>query len=215
MSPFSIGSTLLPLALAVLLLFTTMIEVHCDDGTNELSIFDFTNNDDVGTWTEQSDTVRDVGMSKASLVLHQNIGFRRAIFFALLNPQQNGAGFAGMRSLQTYKDLTGYSKFQIQCRGQGQYNGYKIVLRHKGLNDEPNYSFEQLFDAPKDEFAVRSLPFSDFQAYYRGKKVVNNTEPLDISQITSIGIQMYGGVYMPVKQKGPATLEIDWIKAAA
>lgn len=68
-----------------------------------------------------------------------------------------------------------------------------------------------IFQGPKDEFAVRDLAFSEFKAYYRGKRVSNET--LDISQISSIGIQMYGGVYQPVKQKGPATLEIDWIKA--
>lgn len=58
---------------------------------------------------------------------------------------------------------------------------------------------------------MRNLPFSDFKAYYRGKRV--NNETLDLSQVSSIGIQMYGGVYQVVKQKGPATLEIDWIKA--
>lgn len=83
-------------------------------------------------------------MSKALLVIHKNIGFRRAIFFALLNPQLNGAGFAGIRALQTY-NLTGYTKLQMQCRGQGLNNGFKVILRHKGLNDEPNYSFEQYF----------------------------------------------------------------------
>ncbi|XP_022118904.1 uncharacterized protein LOC110995849 isoform X2 [Pieris rapae] len=174
-------------------------------------LFDFTKDDNVYDWEEQSDTVRSVGMSKAVFVLHQNTQFRRAIFFALLNPQLNGAGFAGIRALG-YHDLTQYTKLQVQCRGQGQFNGFKIVLRHKGLNNEPNYSFEQYFQAPKDEFAVKSLPFSEFKAYYRGKRV-NNNETLDLSQITSIGIQMYGGVYQPVKQKGPATLEVDWIRA--
>ncbi|CAH0404749.1 unnamed protein product [Chilo suppressalis] len=66
--------------------------------------------------------------------------------------------------------------------------------------------------APKDEFEVRNLLFTDFKAYYRGKKV-NNNETLDLANVSSLGIQMYGGVYQPVKQKGPATLEIDWIKA--
>lgn len=65
--------------------------------------------------------------------------------------------------------------------------------------------------APKDEFAVTTLPFTEFKPYYRGKRV--NNETLDLAQVSSIGIQMYGGVYQPVKQKGPATLEIDWIKA--
>ncbi|CAH2066563.1 unnamed protein product, partial [Iphiclides podalirius] len=198
------------------------IKQECDASLTEIShcnislpeeqyLFDFSKCDNVENWQEQSDTVRDVGMSKAVFVLHKNTAYRRAIFFALLNPQLNGAGFAGIRAINSY-NLTGHTKLQIQCRGQGQYNGFKVVLRHKGLNDEPNYSFEQYFQAPKEEFAIRSLPFSEFKAYYRGKRV-NNNETLDISQITSIGIQMYGGVYQPVKQKGPATLEIDWIRA--
>lgn len=110
----------------------------------EQYLFDFTKFDNVENWQEQSDTVRDVGMSKAVFVLHKNTAYRRAIFFALLNPQLNGAGFAGIRAIKTY-NLTGHTKLQIQCRGQGQYNGFKVVLRHKGLNDEPNYSFEQYF----------------------------------------------------------------------
>ncbi|XP_075992184.1 uncharacterized protein LOC142987358 isoform X2 [Anticarsia gemmatalis] len=174
-------------------------------------LFDFTKDDDVQAWQEQSDTVRDVGMSKATFVIHKNLGFRRAIFFALLNPQLNGAGFAGIRAIRSY-NLTGHTKLQLKCRGQGQFNGFKVILRHRGLNDEPNYSFEQYFQAPKDEFAIRNLKFSEFKAYYRGKRV-NNNETLDLAQVTSLGIQMYGGVYQPIKQKGPATLEIDWIKA--
>lgn len=113
-------------------------------GANQQYLFDFTKDDGVEEWQEQSDTLRDVGMSKAVFIIHQNTGFRRAIFFALLNPQLNGAGFAGIRSIRKY-DLTGFTKLQVRCRGQGQYTGYKIILRHKWLNDEPNYSFEQYF----------------------------------------------------------------------
>lgn len=110
----------------------------------EQYLFDFNGADDVEGWQEQSDTVRSVGMSKAVLVMHQNTLYKRAIFFALLNPQLNGAGFAGVRALRRY-DLTGHSKLQLRCRAQGQHNGFKVVLRHKDLNDEPNYSFEQFF----------------------------------------------------------------------
>ncbi|KAJ8726278.1 hypothetical protein PYW07_000976 [Mythimna separata] len=204
--------------ICVIYLFLCSVLIYgvCDNSTSQLDddglyLFDFTKSDDVDVWQEQSDTVRDVGMSKAILIIHKNIGFRRAIFFALLNPQLNGAGFAGIRAIQTY-NLTGHTKLQIKCRGQGQFNGFKVTLRHKGLNDEPNYSFEQYFQAPRDDFDIRNLKFSEFKAYYRGKRVTNN-ETLDLSQITSLGIQMYGGVYQPVKQKGPATLEIDWIRA--
>lgn len=107
-------------------------------------------------WQEQSDTVRSVGMSKAVFVIHRNTEFRRAIFFALLNPQPNGAGFAGIRALRTY-NLTGHTKLQLLCRGQGQFNGFKVVLRHKGLNDEPNYSFEQYFQVYLLIFLLRKF----------------------------------------------------------
>ncbi|XP_023955210.2 uncharacterized protein LOC112058543 [Bicyclus anynana] len=193
------------------LIFSIAAVCHVSAPSTRQYLFDFTKTDDVDNWQEQSDTVRSVGMSKAVFVIHRNTEFRRAIFFALLNPQPNGAGFAGIRALGMY-NLTGCTKLQLYCRSQGQFNGFKVVLRHKGLNDEPNYSFEQYFQAPKDEFAIRELPFSEFKAYYRGKRVINN-ETLDISQVTSIGIQMYGGVYQPIKQKGPATLELDWIRA--
>jgi hypothetical protein len=56
------------------------------------------------------------------------------------------------------------------------------------------------------------LPLSEFEAYYRGRKVPD-AEPLDLGKITSIGLQVYGGVYSEQKQAGPGTMEIDWIKA--
>lgn len=141
--------------------------LSCSTGTtaDEQYLFDFSKTDGVASWQEQSDTVRDVGMSKGILVLHRNVGSRRAIFFALLNPQLNGAGFAGIRAIQSY-DLTGHTKLQIKCRGQGQYNGFKVILRHKGLNDEPNYSFEQYFQVRKFKRKYLKYRNSLFSLFY-------------------------------------------------
>lgn len=176
------------------------------------TLFDFTKIDNVDDWIEQSDTVRTVGMSKAALVLQKTQVFQRAIFFALLNPQPNGAGFAGMRKIGRLDDLSDYSALQIRCRSQGEYNDFKVVLRHKNLNDEPNVSYEQIFKGPRDDFESVTLPFEDFKPYYRGQ-LINDSEPLDTSNITGFGLQFHGGVYLPTKQKGPATLEIDNVKA--
>ncbi|KAI5641548.1 complex I intermediate-associated protein 30 (CIA30) domain-containing protein [Phthorimaea operculella] len=197
-----------------ILLIPVVLSVFCGRSTSqstagELVLFDFTKSDDVVAWQEQSDTVRNVGMSKANLVLHQNVQFRRAIFFALLNPQSDGSAFAGMRVFKEF-NLAGYTKLQIQCRGQGQYNGFKIVLRHKGKNNNSDNTFEQTFQAPK-EFGVQTLPLSEFKAFFRGREV--NNETLDVSRISAFGLQTYGGVFSSVKQEGPATLEVDWIKA--
>ena len=58
------------------------------------------------------------------------------------------------------------------------------------------------------------LPFADFKPYSRGKALdPNTTPPLDRTDVTSIGLQIFGGVYSPVKQHGTSSLEIDTISA--
>lgn len=108
-------------------------------------LFDFTaQSATVENWVEQSDVVRSVGMSKATLALQKTQQFQRAVFFTLLNPQPNGAGFAGMRTF-TSLNLSDKSKLIMSCRGQGQSYDYKVVLRHRGLDAEPNPTYEQTF----------------------------------------------------------------------
>ena len=58
------------------------------------------------------------------------------------------------------------------------------------------------------------LPFTDFKPYSRGAPLdPNTTPPLDRTNITSIGLQIFGGVYSPIKQHGTSSLEIDSIIA--
>ncbi len=58
------------------------------------------------------------------------------------------------------------------------------------------------------------LPFTDFKPYSRGKPLdPDTTPPLDQADITSIGLQIVGGVYSPIKQHGTSSLEIDSISA--
>jgi len=52
---------------------------------------------DIDEWYESSDTVRSAGMSKAVFSLQKSKVFQRAVMFALINPQPNGAGFAGVK----------------------------------------------------------------------------------------------------------------------
>jgi hypothetical protein len=58
------------------------------------------------------------------------------------------------------------------------------------------------------------LPFTDFKPYSRGKPLdPDTTPPLDRTDITSIGLQIFGGVYSSIKQHGTSSLEIDSISA--
>lgn len=177
-----------------------------------VNLFDFTiPSVDLSSWVESSDTVRQPGMSKAAIVLQKTQVFQRAIFFALLNPQPNGAGFAGVRHPVEF-DLSSFQTIILKLRGQGS-SQFKIVLKHHGELGDGSPSYEQFFTAPSGEVQELNLPLNLFKPFWRGQPVPD-AEPLDLSNITSFGIQFYGGVYEDHKQSGPATLEIDWIKAS-
>lgn len=181
------------------------------EADGDVTLFDFTGPDaDVSGWIESSDTVRQQGMSKATIELQHTQLFKRAIFFALLNPQPNGAGFAGVRHSVEF-DLSTHSSITIKIRGQGQHKNFKITLKHHNEVGDGSPSYEQFFTAPS-EIEVVNLPIHEFKPYWRGQ-FLPEAEPLDTSNITSFGIQFFGGVYEEQKQSGPATLEIDWIKA--
>ncbi|XP_043257901.1 uncharacterized protein C9E9.15-like isoform X1 [Colletes gigas] len=177
-------------------------------------LFDFTTIDNVDNWREISDTVRTVGMSKAVLTLQTTQIFQRAIFFNLLNPQPNGAGFAGVR-IRKNLNLLNFKNIEITCRGQGDNSHYKVVLRHKGLHSDKDITYEQFFMVPisSNTFVTIILPLTEFKPYYRGREIPN-AEPLDTSNITMFGLQIYGGVYLPVKQKGVSALEIENISVS-
>ena len=179
-------------------------------------MFNFTDpNADVSGWVEESDTVRKtiVGQSKATLVLQKTNAFQRGIFFALLNPQDSGAGFAGVRH-PIKLSLSPASLFTLMVRSQGQNTHFKIYVRHHGeLGDEfPTY--ENIVEIPAGG-EVHPVFFStlELKPYRRGKPDMD-ADPLDSSDITDFGIQFPGGLYEDFKQSGPATLEIDTIEAA-
>ncbi|CAL7951427.1 unnamed protein product [Xylocopa violacea] len=177
-------------------------------------VFDFTTTDNVDNWNEISDTVRTVGKSKAVLTLQTTQIFQHAIFFTLLNPQPNGAGFAGVRTM-TNLNLSSFENIGIRCRGQGDNSHYKIVLRHKGLHSMEDITYEQFFMAPMSttNFSNVVLPLANFKPFYRGREVPD-AEPLDTASITMFGLQMYGGVYLPFKQKGVSALELKDISVS-
>lgn len=95
-------------------------------------------------WIEISDTVRTVGKSKATLVLQKTQLFQNAIFFTLLQPQPNGAGFAGVQR-QVSLNLSNYSNILIRCRGEGENDHYKIVLKHNNEMAHQDITYEHVF----------------------------------------------------------------------
>jgi len=121
---------------------------------NFMSEEDFTEAD-INKWWESSDTVREPGKSKAS--------------FALLNPQPNGAGFAGVKTNITLdlKEAGAQSEgFIVQCRAQGNLNYWKIVLTNKEFSgQQAAYSYEAKFlvELNSENVETIMIPFNNFQ----------------------------------------------------
>ena len=191
-----------------------------DKSAIDMMLFDFRTIPDLDDWKESSDTVRDVGMSKASFVLQKTQQYQRAIFFALLNPQANGACFAGFRSQCDFAS-SNYEAIHLRLQGSnGDLWRYKILLTNQ--KDTYQRSYEAYFNV-SDTCQCKhtkgachcevdiSLPMDDFKAYYRGK-LDPDAPLLNSSNVVSLGIQAAGGVYEKDKQSGVGSIEIDWIK---
>lgn len=95
---------------------------------------------------EISDTERDVGKSKGLLVQQKAQQFQRAIFFSLINPQPNGAGFAGVAYRKKSFDLSAYSGLKLSVRAQGENYIYKVILRHHNDQSSLQPSYEIFFE---------------------------------------------------------------------
>merc|ERR1711997_443739 len=142
-------------------------------------LFDFTTMPDVNDWYEVSDTVRTVGKSKAALVMQKTRQFQRAIFFTLLNPQPNGACFAGM-NFDGNLDLGSYAGLEIRFKAQAaDIKLWKIVLKTSASVDRFT-SYQQEFEASKtnEDFEIASLKFKDFHQTIDGE-INPNEAPLN------------------------------------
>lgn len=154
-------------------------------------------------------------MSKAAFTLQKSRLFQRAVFFALLNPQPNGAGFAGIKTNLTLDlEKTGVAEgLLLQLRAQGNLEFWKIVMTNSQFYSQTApYNYEAKFRVAQDneDFQRINIPLSDFQAYYRGA-LVPDAPPLQLEKIGTFGLQTFGGVYDEFKQSGVGSLEIDFI----
>ncbi|XP_023332390.1 uncharacterized protein LOC111704397 isoform X2 [Eurytemora carolleeae] len=162
-------------------------------------------------WWESSDTVRKQGMSKAVFQLQTTQVYQRGVVFVLLNPQPNGAGFAGVKTNIEGEDLTGFTGFEVLARGRGLEN-WKIVLTHKMEAVDPLVNYEGFFKLDSQSLELQNIriPFRDIKPYFRGREV-KDVPDLDPAAISTFGLQAYGGVYETEKQSGSGSMEIDYI----
>lgn len=108
---------------------------------------------------EISDTGRDIGKSKGVLVEQKSQQFQRAIFFSLLNPQPNGAGFAGVSYRKKSFDLNSFTGLKLSVRAQGENFVYKVTLRHHNEESSLQPSYENFFEVKTIDDSIDRLWF--------------------------------------------------------
>jgi len=124
-----------------------------------------------------------------------------AVFEGNLSLENNG-GFASVRSGALDSDLDGFTGFRVRIRGDGKR--YQFRAHTSGAFDGPSYLCT--FDTRKDEWQEIALPFSKFEASFRGR-ALPDFPALKPDEIVTLGILIAN------EQEGDFHLELDWIRA--
>lgn len=176
-------------------------------------LFNFTGSDNTDSFYEVSDTVRDVGMSKAQISIVQSESVRRAVMFTLLNPQSNSACFAGVETGYENTSWSDFDSIALEVRAQGMYMNFKVIIQDFQSTTNSSLAFEHFFVLPEGEdgtFDIVKLNLDEFHCSYRGQSC---EQILKLDQIISLGLQAAGGVYEDnIRNRGVASLEINYIE---
>jgi monofunctional biosynthetic peptidoglycan transglycosylase len=125
----------------------------------------------------------------------------KGVFSGVLSLENNG-GFASVRFQPTANDLSAFGSLVLRIRGDGR--SYQLRLRASRRFDGVAYRAE--FDTRSDEWLELTLPLSEFEPTFRGRKVPE-AGPLDTSRIEQITLMIAD------KKPGPYRLEIEWVRA--
>lgn len=160
---------------------------------NEMILINF--NASTTPWQNIDDVVMG-GISSSQMKIHKD----KATFKGELSLENNG-GFASIRSTNLTQQLEGFDGLLLRVKGDGK--AYQFRLRDQAYNRH-NYSLR--FKTNKDKWTLVKLPFEQFTAGYRGRKL-DSYPAIKPNDIRTLGLMLTD------KQEGKFSLEIDWIKA--
>lgn len=124
-----------------------------------------------------------------------------AVFLGELLLENNG-GFASVKNHEPL-NIDGFSTIHLRIKGDG--NRYSFRLRTGEGSETHKWSYEVKFETQPNKWIAVILPFSDFEATYRGS-TPDNVPPPDFSSIRQFGFLISD------KQEGAFRLEIDRIE---
>lgn len=178
--------------LFILLLLGTAPDSRGTDSDGPVYRFD----DNALPWRSINDGVMG-GLSSGGMRLEDGI----AVFSGTLSLENNG-GFSSVRSIPAEHTLAGKEGLVLRIRGDGRT--YGLRLRTNDRFDGPSY--QAAVPTKAGEWTEVRIPFDNFQAVYRGRKMPRYPE-LSPEKIRTFGL------ILADKQPGGFRLELDWIQA--
>ena len=115
---------------------------------------------------------------------------------------EDGGGFASVRRAEQAQDLSGQTGLRLRVRGDGR--SYDVRLYTTDGKDR--YAYRAPITPPTDAFKTLSVPFTAFEAVFRGRPVPD-APPFDPALFLTFGFLIAGG------EAGPFRLEIAHVYA--
>ena len=162
------------------------------------TLIDFGKSGEKENWGIVNDGVMG-GVSQSEITITDE---SNAVFRGNLSLENNG-GFASVRTNPGDYQLAGYAAITARVRGDGRT--YQLRLRTDDRFDGISYQSE--FQTAAGEWITVKLPFSEFLATFRGRRVPD-APVLAPGRIRQIGFLIAD------RKEGPFELEIDWIGAS-
>ena len=148
-------------------------------------------------WYPVNDSVMG-GISSSRMMMEDDA----ATFKGTVSLENNG-GFASVRSDRLDIDLAGFEGIRLRVKGDGKKYQFRIYVGSR-FSDGPSY--QATFETKKDTWIEVELPFRDFFAAFRGRRLWTYP-PLSADEIKRMGILIAS------EQTGSFRINIDWIKA--
>jgi hypothetical protein len=147
------------------------------------TLFDFADPNTAARWFATDDRVMG-GVSRSRMRADAT---GAAVFEGVMSLEQNG-GFASVRAESVAPALALSAKathYVVDVRGDGKR--YKLILRMAGRASQVSY--QATFQTEKDVWTTIALPVKDFEASFRGRRVVN-APSLDPALVDQVGLMI-------------------------
>jgi len=159
-------------------------------------IIDFGSSSDSQKWTTVVDGVMG-GKSTSDLMELNN-----SILFSGEISLENNGGFASLRGVRNYENLSDYSTVEIKYRSIGQDFALRL-LKHEAFYLP---YFKHGFETTNWDWKTVSIPLDLFSEYRLSDKTGNSITSDELQKINRLGIIVSN------KIEGEFKIEIDYIK---